>query len=441
MGEYTVIIIVLILFAILLIFGQYISSLLITVGLIGVFLLEGPSLVSGFLLTDPFTRVASYTLSTVPLFVLMAQFVLKAGIVKDLYHIMYKVSRNSSGLLGVLTIVLGGLLGAVSGSGTASSAALGQVAEPELAKRGYGKDLAGSVAAAGGSLSAIIPPSIIIIIYGAITQTSIGDLFIAAVIPSILMVAIYSVYTLMNLNISKKKQKKSIKDQSKYYGEIEDTQGIFRYIVAFSTGLLIVFTIFGGIYFGIFTPTEAAGVGALVSFIAALCLRVVNIEFIKASIKDTVNVTTMTMLIMIGAQLFGRFLSVSLLPRKVIELLGPLVDYPFIIMMIIFVIFFFLFMFIEGSAVIVMTVPIVLPLVTLVGFNEIWFGIILCVICSSGLLTPPVGLSVYAVSGVTGTPINSLFRHTTIYAVLVLFIVGGLLTIFPQLVTWLPANI
>jgi TRAP-type C4-dicarboxylate transport system permease large subunit len=204
--ENLIILIVVVLFLLLLLSGQYISSILLTVGLLGIFLLDGMEMLGGYLQSDPFYRVASYSLTTIPLYVLMAQFVLQAGIVQDFYSLVFKLSRGKSGLLGTLTILLGGLLGAVSGSGTATAASLGQVAVPELKKRGYSDELAGSIAASAGSLSGIIPPSIIIILYGVMTQKSIGELFIAAFIPGVLVMLVFIICALVSLKMTQKKK-------------------------------------------------------------------------------------------------------------------------------------------------------------------------------------------------------------------------------------------
>ena len=432
MVENLAIIVVISVFLFLLLTGQYISSLLLTSGILGIFLLGGMSLLQGFLQSEPFNRTASYALTTIPLYILMAQFIMQAGIVKDFYNLVFKISRGNKSLLGVLTVFLGGILGAVSGSGTATAASLGQVAVPELKKRGYSDGLAGTLAAASGSLSAIIPPSVILIIYGVVTQISIGQLFAAAFIPGILMMIVFSIVTVIYLRMSKEEIGVTAPETE------EDNVPVSRYIVIILAGSLIIASIFGGIYTGKFTPTEAGAVGAFISLLVALILGKVNKEFFVVSMIETTKVTVMAMLIVIGASIFGRFISLSLLPRKIIELLGPLMDYPVLLLIIIMVFYFFLFMFIEGVAVILMTVPIIMPILSAVQVDHIWFGILLSVMCTLGLITPPVGISVYAVGGVTKIPIEKLFRTSTVFAVIAAVVVGGLLIAFPGLVTWLP---
>ncbi|WP_298823855.1 TRAP transporter large permease [uncultured Planococcus sp.] len=432
--ENIIIIISLVLFLYFLIAGQYISSLMFSIGILGIFLIGGMDLLSGFLQNEPFTRTASYALTTIPLYILMAQFVMQAGIVKDLYSLMYTISRGRPGPLGVMTILLGGLLGGVSGSGTATSAALGQIAVPELQKRGYPDHLAGTIAAAAGSLSAIIPPSVILILYGVVAQISIGSLFTAALIPGLLLMLVFSVVAIFYLRMNRE----ALNAASKTF--VSDNVPISRYIVVTILGSLMGISIFGGIYLGIFSPTEAGAVGAFIALIMAALLGKLNLDFLRTSLVETTKITVMAMFIVIGASLFGRFISLSLVPRKIIDLLGPLLETPTLVIIIIMVFYFFLFMFIEGVAVILMTVPIITPILETIAVDPLWFGIMLTVVCTVGMITPPVGISVYAVGGVSGIPIERLFKTSTIFAVVATVVVIGLLIAFPELVTWLPSQ-
>lgn len=432
--ENIIIIVALILFLYFLIVGQYISSLMFAIGMFGIYLIGGMDLLNGFLQGEPFARTASYALTTIPLYILMAQFIMQAGIVRDLYSLMYSLSRGRPGPLGVMTILLGGLLGGVSGSGTATSAALGQIAVPELQRRGYPPYLAGTIAAASGSLSSIIPPSVILILYGVVAQISIGKLFTAALVPGILLMLSFSLVAMVYLRMNRDQLKAASKEF------VRDDVPISRYIIVTVMGMLMVISIFGGIYMGIFSPTEAGAVGAFIGLIMAALLKKVNLQFFKDSMIETTKITVMAMFIVIGASLFGRFISLSLVPRKIIDLLGPILDSPTLVILIIMVFYFFLFMFIEGVAVILMTVPIITPILDTIDADPLWFGIMLTVVCTIGMITPPVGMSVYVVGSVSGIPIERLFKTSTVFAVVATIIVIGLLVIFPELVTWLPSQ-
>lgn len=444
---------------ILLVSGLYIHSVLLASGIIGLILLEGFGILPGLLGKEPFNRVASYTLTTIPLFVLMAQFILQSGLVQDIFYMVHKISKGRNSLLGILTLFIGGMLGAVSGSGTATSASLGQVAIPELRRHGYSAPLSGAIAAAGGSLSGIIPPSIILILYGVATETPVGKLFIGAFIPGILTMLIFIIVMLIIFNVERKrssiveiqnetvvldnvaekyKEKSVVETAVTMEEEKREQVSALRLVTVSIIGIVIMAVIFGGIYSGIFTPTEAGAVGSLVGLIAALILGKVNFQFFKSSLTETVKLTGMVMIIMIGAQIFGKFVSLSLLPRKLIVMIEPIMDSPTLVLIAISAVLFIMFMFIEGAAVILMSIPVLLPIIIELQVDIMWFGVFVAVICTIGLLTPPVGLSVYAVAGVSGIGSGPIFKIGMIFAIVAMIVVGGLMIAFPQLVTWLP---
>lgn len=437
MDNLLVIGIILVMMIVLLLAGLYIHSVLLASGIIGLILLEGFGILPGLLGNEPFNRVASYTLTTIPLFVLMAQFILQSGLVQDIFYMVHKVSKGRNSLLGVLTLIIGGMLGAVSGSGTATSASLGQVAIPELRKHGYSAPLAGAIAASGGSLSGIIPPSIILILYGVATETPVGSLFIGAFIPGILTMIVFILVMLVYLRLENKKIHSMPEPEIKETAPLEKISAM-RLVIVTVIAFAIVLIIFGGIYSGIFTPTEAGAVGSFVGLIAALVLGKVNLQFFKTSLIETVKLTGMVMIIMIGAQIFGRFVSLSLLPRKLIELIEPIMDTPVLVLIAISAVLFIMFMFIEGAAVILMSIPVLLPIIEELQVDVLWFGVFVAVICTIGLITPPVGLSVYAVAGVSGINSGSIFRIAMVFAVVAMIVVSGLMIAFPGLATWLP---
>lgn len=416
----------------LLIVGQYISSLFLSLGILGIFLIGGTQQLTGFLQSDSFSQVASYSLTTIPLYILMAQFVLGTRIVEDLYGLAYRLSGNRKGTLGVITIVIGGLLGAVSGSASATSAAMAKITMPELKRRGYSDNLAGATVAVAATLSAIIPPSVMTIIYAVAARVPIGEMFIASVIPGVLMIFVFSVILLFYLKL--KEPGSANRTMS-----VAEIPPMSRYIIAFIMGGLMAAAIFGGIFTGLFTPTEAGAVGAFLAFIMALLLGRVNRQFLKETMTETVKITVMTMFIVIGASLFARFVSLSLLPRKLLGLLEPLKSTPMVIVLIILVFYFILFMFIDNIAVILMTVPIVLPIIEPLNVDPIWFGVMVMVSCTIGLITPPVGTNVFIVGSTTGASIEGMFKITFIFALISSVIVLALLIMFPGLITWLPS--
>ncbi|MDF0750107.1 TRAP transporter large permease subunit [Marinobacter sp. 71-i] len=421
-------------FLFLMAMGLHIHSILLGIGVLGLVFIQDFSIATAFLRSDPFGQVASYALTTIPLYVIMAQFILKSGVVQDAFVMVYKMSRGKPTVLGSMTVVIGGFLGAVSGSGAATAASLGSVAVPELRSYGFKSDLAGAIAAASGSLSGIIPPSIILILYGVITETPISDLFMAAMIPGVLTMLVFVGCVIV---MHRKNPALSGNDLPHSSGV---QLGWRRMLTVLAVGIFMFSLIFGGIYLGFVTPTEAGAIGALGAFVTALVLGKVDRSFIASSVRDTAVVTGMIILILIGAAIFGRFVSFSLLPRRILSLIEFLIQYPSIILMILAVAFFLLFMFIEGTAVILMALPVVLPVIEQAQIDVLWFGVFISVICTLGLITPPVGLSVYAAAGTSGVPAGRIFNPATKMAVAVAVVVCGSMIAFPELATWLPST-
>lgn len=434
--------IILVLFIILLALGMHIGTVLIISGIIGTILIDGFVSLPGIVQDSSFYSVATYSLTTIPLFILMAQFIVKSNIIGLLYGIIFKISKENGGVLGVFTMLLGGFLGALSGSPTAISAALAQISLPELVKHGYNKYFAAATVAMSGSLSTIIPPSIILIVYGTATQTSIGELFIAMTIPVIFILFVVSLVVFIMFKLTYNKEdtrlevdKMKIEEEKSEAKEV--TYNLKNSIISITSLILIILAIFVGIFLGIFTPTEAGAVGSFLSLIMALLLGQLNARFFKESISGTIKITAMVLYIILGASIFGKFVTISLVPANIINWIQPLIDSPILLMVILLLIYFFLFMIIEGTAVILMTVSISLPIVLEAGYDPITFGVLLTIVCAAGLLTPPVGLSVYSAAGVANLPVPKVFFYGSIYAIIITIVTVPLILLFPDTVTWL----
>lgn len=423
-----------VLFLYFLLHGQYISSLFLFTGIVGILLIGGPQRLTGFLQSDSFIQTASFSLSTIPLYILMAQLVMSTQIVEDLYGLAFKISKGKKGPLGVITIVIGGLLGAVSGSASATSAAMAKITFPELKNRGYNESFAGAIVAVAASLSSIIPPSVVMIIYAVAARVSIGDLFLAAVIPGILLVVIFSIILLGFLKFQNVSSDPS-NESTDYMDDIPKS----RYIIAIIMGTLMATAIFGGIFTGVFSPTEAGAVGAFLALLMAIIMKKFSWSYLRESLTETIKISVMTMFIIIGASLFARFASLSLVPRKIINILEPLQDNPMLIIIILMLFYFILFMIIDNIAVILMTIPIVLPIVESINADPIWFGVLVMVSCTIGLITPPVGTNVFIVGSTVNLSIEGIFKYTIIFALVSSIIVVTLLILFPELTSWLPS--
>lgn len=430
--------IALIMLFVLLANGLWIHSVLIAVGFIGTILMGQGDVLYALFGRMPVKEIQVYSLSTIPLFVLMAQFFMQAGIIEDLFAIVFNMSKGARGPMGVLLLIVGAFLGAVSGSGVATAAALGQICVPELKKYGYSDALAGAVTASAGSLSGIIPPTVILILYGTMTETPISTLFVAAVIPGTILTACYIACNLVYVSIERSQEKK-------YSGQSGDVKferipiTLTRTVIASAISITVALVVFIGIYSGFFTPTEAAAIGSLAVFIAALFLKKVNKMYLWKCMSETAKVSAMVMLIIVSAKVFARFVSLSGVTRALIASLQPLLGMPVLVLILLIFFYFVCFCFLEGSAVIVMTVPILLPLIQAMDVGVVWFGVFVCIAAVVGQLTPPVGMAVYAVCGIAKLDMGSVFKRAIVFAMVGATVTGVLVILFPQLVTWLPS--
>jgi tripartite ATP-independent transporter DctM subunit len=435
-------------FIIFLILGQSVATVLLGVGVVGLVFWSGPAMIIPFLESDVFYRVATYSFITIPLYVLMAFFLFRGGVIKDVYYVIHRFTGNRRSPLGFSTIIMGGLLGAVSGSATAISGGLAVLASPELMRYGYKKYYAISLAAVGGSLSALVPPSIIIIIYASIAELSIGKMFMGAVIPGILLVLIFGFIIVLHELIWPKGIVATMSEsaneliEKNFSGSQAQEDFSFRKsAVSFIIILALVVIVFGGIYGGIMTATEAGGVAAMVALIAMLIRGKLTLKSTFQAHIDAARFSAMIMAIVIGAQIFGRFMAMSMIPRKLIGLMEPLMGQPQLILVLLLIIFFILGMILESAAVMVMVIPITDPIIRVIGVDPIWFGVVASFVIMLGLITPPVGLAVYAASTAAAVPVGGVFRHTMLFAVIAALVLTPLFFIFPELITWLPGLI
>ncbi|MDZ4240358.1 MAG: TRAP transporter large permease subunit [Hydrogenophaga sp.] len=422
-------------FAIFLLLGQNVSTVLLGSGVVGVSLWMGPRVFDGIIGPDIFYTASIYSLSIIPLYLVMAQLLLRGGVIVDLFRVAHRLSGYKRFPLGVATILTGGLLGAVCGSGSASAAALATLAGPELERVGYTRRFAVGLAAVSGSLSAVIPPSLIVIIYGSITMVPIGHLFIGLVGPGLLCMVVYVVCIRCFAEV-----KPGAVDGVKL-DEHEDPRLFRRSLHAFAFVLLLMAVVFGGIYGGIITVAEAGAIGAFTALVGMVAMRRVTLKDIAISMSDSAKVTGMLMMLVIGAQIMARFLAFSRVPRELVALLEPILDQPYLLLALLMGLFFLAGMILESAAVIVLLVPMLLPLLQAAQIDLLWFGVMASFMIALGLLTPPVGLSVYAAASAARFPVAEVFRPATLFAVAAGVIVTTAMLVFPGLVTWLPSHI
>jgi tripartite ATP-independent transporter DctM subunit len=400
------------------------------IGYLGFSYLVNPGASLTILGTTPFRSASSHAMTTIPLFVLMGVLCFHAELSRDIYTTI----RNWVGKLpgGLAMSTVGGCAGfaAVSGSSMATAITMGTIALPEMRRYKYNDGLACGCVAAGGSIGILIPPSIAFIIYATLTEESIGKLFMAGVVPG-LMEAVF--YMLTIYIMCKIRPKLGPPGPSSTWREkivsLKDTWGI----------LVLFVLVIGGIYAGVFTPTEAAGVGAFGALLLGILKRKLNKEKILLSLADASNNTAMLLLMLIGADIFSYFLTMSQIPFMVSDFVVALPVPNAVTVWAILLVYIILGCIMPIIPAIVLTIPIFLPVVTGLGYNPIWFGVIVVTMAEMGQITPPVGINVFALSGVAkDVPLGTIFKG--IFPFLLADIVRVALVFFlPALALWLPS--
>lgn len=398
------------------------------VGFFGFAVVVGFQPALGVLRTVPYTTFSEHSLSVIPLFLLMGAFAFHSGMSEDLFNAVYKWIGHFRGGVAMATVVACACFAAISGSSLATAATLGAIALPEMKKYKYDDSLATGAVAAGGSVGILIPPSVILILYGIITEQSIGKLFLAGIIPGI-MEALFYILTIGYLTHFKPERgprgpRTTFKEK---VGSLKS---------AWEVALLFVVVI-GGIYQGIFTPTEAAGIGAFGTFFFSLLRRRLKWDNFKTSLTSTVQTTGMLFLIILGAMIFGYFLSVTRLPMDLAATVSDLPVNRYVVLIIILAITMLLGCIMDSMAIVLLTIPVFYPLILQLNFDPIWFGILVVRVTEMGLITPPVGLNVFIIKGISGVGTGTIFRG--IFPFLAADVVQViLLLLFPQIVMFLP---
>ena len=406
-----------------------VSISLIIVGTCGLALIRGWDSALVQLGTTPFSTASSYSLSVIPLFILMGMFLSYSGFGHDLYRAVDAWIGHVKGGLAITTIGTSAMFSAISGSVNATTATMARIALPEMKKYRYDDELSTSCVAAGGTLGILIPPSVILVLYGILTMEPIGKLLIAGLVPGLLQMALFMIViyimVLRNPALAPVTEKKPFKEK------VTSLNSVWPFVFLFVLSV-------GGIYFGYFTPTEAGGVGAFGAFLLAIITRRLSWADFKASLSETTRLTAMIFFILIGADIFSKFLALSRIPVAITKFVSELALPAMVIMIFILIVYFILGMFLEGIAIYVLTLPVVYPLITMLGFDGIWFGVVMIFVMNMGLLTPPLGLSVYIISGVVkDIPIQRIFKGV-IPMLLTIILCLVLVVIFPEIVTFLP---
>jgi C4-dicarboxylate transporter, DctM subunit len=415
---------------VLLAFRMYIGLAMALIGFIGLSILVGLDAGISILGITPLAEGSSYTLSVIPLFVLMGQFAFISGISTDIYKTVYAWMGHFRGGLAMATVMACAGFAAVCGSSLATGATMGMVAIPEMNKYAYDDRLSTGCVAAGGTLGILIPPSIGFIIYGILTEESIGKLFMAGILPGILLASLFILAIYIQCRL--RPQMGPQGDPTTWKTKIKSLGGTW--------GMLLLFVlVMGGIYFGVFTPTEAAGVGAFGAFLFALCKRKLNLQTLAQCLLETGKTTAMIFFIIIGANIFSTFLGLARIPMGLANFIAALALPKMLILAGIVVVYIFLGCIMDCYAIMILTVPIIFPVIQAMQFDPIWFGVLMVIVLEVGLITPPVGLNVFVLKAAApDVPLTVIFQGIWPF-LLAAFICIVIIAIYPQIALFLPS--
>ncbi len=367
-----------------------------------------------------------FVLTAVPMYILMSQILLTGKVGNDLFELANKWLRHLPGGLGIATVMACAVFAAITGSSVACAVTIGAIAIPEMLARGYDRQLVLGAVAAGGTLGILIPPSIPMILYGAITDESIGKLFMSGVIPGVIMTLMFTaivVYRSRNL-------------QREAAATWEERISALKKSI---WGLFLPIIVVGGIYTGIFTPTEAAGIGTVYSLFITFCVyRTLSFKDMPGILNDTIKTTCMIFAIMIGASLFGFVLTILDAPQALTNYVAGLETSRWVVFIAINCLLLFLGCILESVSIIFITLPILFPLILSLGFDPIWFNVVMLLNLELALITPPVGMNLFVLQGISPDSKMTEIVKGVIPFGLAMFVLIFILCLFPELATWLP---
>jgi len=403
---------------------------MIAIGLGGLCISIGPDMALSILGENMFSMAANQALATVPLFVLMGMIFLKSGIGEDLFVTVQTWLGRIPGSLAAASVGACAIFGAMCGSSTATTATIGTIAAPAMIKLGYDKSLAAGVVAAAGALGPVIPPSIYMIVYGICADESIGTLFIAAIIPGILLAATMIIQVIIMVRLNPKLAPPS--QTTSWNEKFESLRGLV-------IPILIVFMVLGSIYLGFATPTEAAAVGVSSSIIVAFLSKRISLSTFMEAVGTTASFSCMVMLLIIGGSLLSKLFAVELIPQKLGAFIVDLPIPAFLVMFTIQLIIFLGGFVIEGCALIIILTPIALPVIKALGYDPVVFGVALMINLATAVITPPFAANLYVMKGVLpDVEFSEIARGALRFLIADLLILIVVL-VFPKLSLWLPS--
>ncbi|MDD4538437.1 MAG: TRAP transporter large permease [Lentisphaeria bacterium] len=381
------------------------------------------------LVSVSYETFSKYDLSVIPLFILMGQVSFHAGISRRLFDAAYRWLGRLPGGLGVATIGACAAFGAICGSGPATAATIASVSLPEMRRHKYHLGMGAGLVAAGGSLGMLIPPSVVFIVYGIMTELSPATLFMAGVVPGLILTGLFSFFCLALC---------AFRPELGPPAEPCSWGVRFRSLLGVIETALLFLLVMGGMFIGWFTPTEAAAVGAAGSIVVALCRRTLSWKTLVRSLMETIRVSTMVLIIIAGAMVFGRFLALTRLPSELANALTTLAVPAWVTLALILLFYLVAGCMVDALALVLLTIPIFFPVIKALQYDPVWFGVMVVLVVQMGVITPPVGVNVYVVSGIDRRiPLQDIFRGSWPYVV-ILVLMSALMLVFPDLALVLP---
>jgi len=412
----------------LLFIGVPIAFSMSIVGLVGFGLLGGfPQSIEGFGIVA-YGNTAHFVLACIPLFIMMGQFAFHTGITEDLYDVINKWLGAFPGGLAIASVFASAGFGAVTGSSVAAVATLGTIALPELNRHKYDPVFSCGTIAAAGTLGILIPPSIPMVLYGVLTEQSVGKLFIAGILPGLFTAVIFSIMIYIRA-----KRNPLLAPRGESFPWKERFRSLYKVWGVLSLFLLVV----GGIFIGWFTPTEGAGIGACGSFLLLIVLKKMSKQILLSSLDESIRLVGMIVLILVGASVFAQFIAITGLSFFFADWVSALPVNRYIILTAILLLYLVLGCVMDVIGMLVLTIPVIFPVIMKLGFDPIWFGVLVTVMIELSLITPPVGTNVIIIRRVSGLSMSQVFRGVG-WFFLMECIVIVFLVMFPAISTWLP---
>lgn len=420
---------IVILLIVLFCFGMPVGFAMSIIGFLGFAYIVSFKAALNMISTDIWTTFSKYGLTVIPLFIFMGYLAFNAGIAERLYDAAYKWVGHWRGGLAIATIAADELFAAICGSNTATAATMGAVALPQMQKYHYDDRLSSGTVVTGGTLGTVMPPSVVLIIIGLQTEQSIVKLFLAGILPAIVL-GILFILTIFILC--------RIYPEYGPAGPATSLKQKLKSLIGVIEGVAIFIIVIGGLYFGLFTPTEAGAVGVFFTFIVALLTRRLNWEGIQSALSNTLKISCFVFVLVTGAIIFGRFLAITRLPFLIADFAAALPISRYLILGLILIIYLVGGCFMDSLGFLVLTIPIFFPLGVALGFDPIWYSIILTMVTTMGAITPPVGVNVYVVKALAPEINLGIIFKSVSYFLMACIVSILILIAFPQVVLWIP---